>query len=422
MKLPPVGLALLSKSFIEVRGRDAAKFLNGLVTSRFMPTIEKKLQYTITDSDSNHSELQDIIQVDKNWGLMHEDIYDPEKNIYIGRDGINSMFLNAKGRIITDCFIYSNPFNVSSTDEASYLIEVDTQTKSKLMTILKLHKLGSKIKINLPDLKSYYYYNDSDNFDQFLNRLQSVFFSSRTPIEAQENASSLIDQDVIFNKSINLVGFAIDNRIPNFGIKFVTENLGEKAFSSDFPFKEEIVPESTITKRRFINGLFEVNDAPKDMALLPFDTNLDYTNGLSLEKGCYMGQELTIRTFNNGTIRKRVLPVEFYKLNESDEEIEDVLKSASLEDLQITPIEETTTETTETDTAHSPFGDSSKPVRRRNTSSGKIISIHENHGFVLINLSHVNANKFYKTKITSENGSEREIGVKVEIPNWWPVD
>ena len=66
-------------------------------------------------------------------------------------------------------------------------------------------------------------------------------------------------------------------------------------------------------RRRFENGVFETQDAPKGTSLLPFECNLDYVNGLSLDKGCYVGQELTIRSFNNGVIRKRIFPVQFLK-------------------------------------------------------------------------------------------------------------
>ncbi|KAK5982624.1 Glycine cleavage T-protein barrel domain protein, partial [Trichostrongylus colubriformis] len=42
--------------------------------------------------------------------------------------------------------------------------------------------------------------------------------------------------------------------------------------------------------------------------LLPFHVNGDLLNMVSLEKGCYIGQELTARTAHTGVIRRRVLP------------------------------------------------------------------------------------------------------------------
>lgn len=44
--------------------------------------------------------------------------------------------------------------------------------------------------------------------------------------------------------------------------------------------------------------------------LLPFQANGDLLNMVSLDKGCYVGQELTARTAHTGVIRRRILPFE----------------------------------------------------------------------------------------------------------------
>ena len=43
--------------------------------------------------------------------------------------------------------------------------------------------------------------------------------------------------------------------------------------------------------------------------LLILEGNLDYLNGVSFTKGCYVGQELTARMKHRGKVRKRLLPV-----------------------------------------------------------------------------------------------------------------
>ena len=46
------------------------------------------------------------------------------------------------------------------------------------------------------------------------------------------------------------------------------------------------------------------------LASLPLESNMDLLNGIDFRKGCYVGQELTIRTRHTGVVRKRILPVQ----------------------------------------------------------------------------------------------------------------
>ncbi|RCK65771.1 putative transferase CAF17, mitochondrial [Candida viswanathii] len=462
MRFPNVGLAQLSKSLIRIRGPDATKFLNGLITSRLLPNIVKKKQHTISESEeSRNMNLAEIIDVSQNYGLIHEDIYDPDSNINISRDGINSMILNSKGRVVTDCFLYADPFhNLDGVFEKEmelpgFVLEVDSLIQLQLMMLLKLHKLSAKVDI-APDkgLHSYYYYNDTVEFDQWLEEVQYKYFKAQDPVTALQDANSFIKDEIFFNKNIagNILAFAIDNRIPNFGVKFVTnqpistnneEGIPVESVFSD-SFKEQFdtttIGEDGVTKRRFQNGLFETQDAPKGTSLLPFECNLDYINGLSLDKGCYVGQELTIRSFNNGVIRKRIFPVQFFEItNENLEYLVDhpieldsldpivnvfaSIPESTVTKLEITPFEEKSEPEPEKPeqaaAAASPFA-STRTVRKRKTSVGKLMSRQDNLGLVLFPVADVEKNQFYKLEVPSLQDGHKYIGIKVSIPDWWP--
>lgn len=499
MKIPISGISPLSKTLLQIRGPDATRFLNGLITSRLLPNVIKKKQHTISEHENKHAILGEIINLDKNWGLMHEDIYDPDQNILIRRDGLNSMFLNSKGRVVNDCFLYSQPFhNINNffekdIEEPNFLVEIDNAFTNQLQMLLRLHKLSARIKVEpKKQFHSYYYYNDSVEFDEWLDDIQYNYFSTLHPDDALQNANSFIEKEIIFNSkfSKNIVGFAIDNRIPNFGFKFITNHeitinktseddekiLLNELFSEDFmsKFPINITSEDFITRRRFLNGLFEVNDAPKGTSLLPFETNLDYVNGLSLDKGCYVGQELTIRTFNNGIIRKRIFPIQFFTINadninaikQQDQIILDPhesimndiknLDSSSILKLDVASFEDSTLEVP-TQQVHNPFAssssettpnnvkvkldtnspfksspssssaspfESSKPIRKRKTSKGKILSILDNLGFMIMNLADFEKTDLYQVEIPSletEDGVKK-IGIKVFHPDWWPEE
>ncbi|KAA1087563.1 ccr4 associated factor [Puccinia graminis f. sp. tritici] len=53
--------------------------------------------------------------------------------------------------------------------------------------------------------------------------------------------------------------------------------------------------------------------SPPYPVTLPFEANLDYHHGVDFRKGCYVGQELTARTYHTGVIRKRMVPVSIEK-------------------------------------------------------------------------------------------------------------
>jgi folate-binding protein YgfZ len=38
---------------------------------------------------------------------------------------------------------------------------------------------------------------------------------------------------------------------------------------------------------------------------------------VDFRKGCYVGQELTIRTYHTGVVRKRIVPVQIYNKDEA---------------------------------------------------------------------------------------------------------
>lgn len=58
-----------------------------------------------------------------------------------------------------------------------------------------------------------------------------------------------------------------------------------------------------------IRLLYCIPEGPKELKdKLPLNFNLHKLNGVSFHKGCYVGQELTQRTFHSGVIRKILMP------------------------------------------------------------------------------------------------------------------
>jgi folate-binding protein YgfZ len=68
--------------------------------------------------------------------------------------------------------------------------------------------------------------------------------------------------------------------------------------------------------QRYLLGIPEgPTEIPRESAL-PMEANFDLNQAIDFKKGCYVGQELTIRTKHTGVVRKRILPVQIYRLGE----------------------------------------------------------------------------------------------------------
>lgn len=76
--------------------------------------------------------------------------------------------------------------------------------------------------------------------------------------------------------------------------------------------------ETSYKIRRYLKGVAEGQDEILRESALPQESNIDYMSGIDYRKGCYVGQELTIRTHHTGVIRKRILPVQLYGAKEAE--------------------------------------------------------------------------------------------------------
>jgi folate-binding protein YgfZ len=100
-----------------------------------------------------------------------------------------------------------------------------------------------------------------------------------------------------------------DPRVSGFGMRVIT--------SKDYDIKESI-NESLGTDADYLEYRYKSGIAEGIIDLIPeksfpLESNCDYMNGVSFQKGCYIGQELTARTYHTGVVRKRLMPLIFEK-------------------------------------------------------------------------------------------------------------
>lgn len=358
---PPVrAYTSLPRRLISVVGQDAAKFLNGIVTNK------------VTDQD-------------------------PHKSLYAG-------FLNAKGRIIADSFIYpanSSPLVHNPQNLNAYIIDCDAAVASDLLKTLKVYKLRAKVKISSLDPETYKVFSVWDESPG-----SQRFFPLSTK-------NSLVMR--MSNGSEPYVG-ADDSRAPGFGIRLITSSMVSsplEIMSNEFAQLGDLDAASVdqYTIRRYLYGIPEGSVELPPYNSLPLDSCMDYMGGIDFNKGCYVGQELTIRSHHHGIVRKRIIPV---VMGESDGLVYDPSSTlnvpAGLDILSHASIESKPS-------GSSPFETSSQSSsKRRQRPSGNILNSIGNVGLALVRLEH-----FAKPDASFYvNPSSSEIPLKGFVPFWWP--
>jgi folate-binding protein YgfZ len=87
------------------------------------------------------------------------------------------------------------------------------------------------------------------------------------------------------------------------------EGLGHRSIGARQEMPAAAAPAAEYHSHRLDLGIPEGADFGSDK-IFALDAGLDELHGVSFEKGCYVGQELTARMKHRGTARKRLLPVE----------------------------------------------------------------------------------------------------------------
>jgi folate-binding protein YgfZ len=208
--------------------------------------------------------------------------------------GFYAAFLTAQGRVLHDVFVYHDARDTSSPPGTSWLLEVDSAEADRLLKHMRRYKLRAKFNTRLLDPGEAHVWQAWDD--------TSPFTLPATP-------------NVITTP---------DTRAPNLGHRILTFSPAPP----ETPQQHPQVPESAYTLRRYLHGIAEGQAEILHAQALPHESNLDQTGAVDFRKGCYVGQELTIRTEHRGVVRKRVLPCVLYPEEEVSPGLEGGLAGA----------------------------------------------------------------------------------------------
>ncbi|KAJ3045436.1 ccr4 associated factor [Rhizophlyctis rosea] len=317
-----------------------------------------------------------------------------------GGDAIYAAFLTPQGRVLYDVFIH--PKNKGfEFPHPTFLLDVDSRAIPALQAHLKKYLLRSKLTVQ--DASSRY------RVWQVWGPSTSLLWTHFVPKETKAlPLGGAVPKDRFCDVGCK------DPRHPDLGLRVVMETDGKKASAEDY------------TLRRILNGIPEGVDDLFTGASLPLESNLDYMSGVDFRKGCYLGQELTIRTYHTGVTRKRIVPVQFYQDGESPPVSLTINRSsaptlpASQSDIR------TDSPSNSAASDDSTSSQTMKGHRRTAGAAGKFCSGIYNVGLALMRLEYVTSPKSdahgaggglgANMQMVTENGMK----VKAFAPEWWP--
>ena len=311
--------------------------------------------------------------------------------------------------MLDDVFIYPTAHAPAYTaslgasldrSDPGFLVEVDSSQATRLLTHLKRHRLRARLQLRLLEAGEW--------------AAWSVWRPGWTP--HQHPDASAPDGDV----------GCVDSRAPGMGRRVVLPG-GER------PADVDVASLEAYTVRRMLQGVAEGAAEIVPETALPQESGIDYMGGVDFRKGCYVGQELTIRTHHTGVVRKRIMPLQLYALDDAAPTglHYDAAAGASLLPPAGTAI---------TRSASPPLGQgySGAEERASGSSTGKFLAGVGNIGLALCRLeamadlklpgavarrgtARYAAGDAFEALWRGEAGVVAgRVGVKAVVPAWWP--
>jgi folate-binding protein YgfZ len=193
-------------------------------------------------------------------------------------------FLDARGRVLWDVFVWVWPELVAKEGQWACYIEVDSGEVESLKKHLKRHKLRSKLAIK--DVPT----DGSEGI-----RVWAAWGGAHEQVEEWSEIAGLEDP-----------------RAP--GMFRYLANADRDTIAKGL----QPVDAKYYHIQRYMHGVPEgPEEIPRENSL-PMEANVDLNGGIDFKKGCYVGQELTIRTKHTGVVRKRILPVRLHSSDPAD--------------------------------------------------------------------------------------------------------
>ena len=323
---------LPSRAAIRVHGRDAAKYLQGLITNDMAAIApgcgdaDGGLLATAVDSSGDEEEAAG----------------GPVAAMY-------AAFLNSKGRVMYEA-------TIARLGDDDFVLDCDRASREKLLKHLKLYKLRAKVKFqDWSESHAVWAVFDDQAAVSSSGRSSSSVRSSTAANNSDNPVAALLpephgiveafDGDADgeggdgssgsskkkkkkeeaekkgAKKGAAVAAAAAAAAAPGSGVFFPDPRLGAAGVRAVLPrgmppgeamgLPQDVLPGPAHGPYDEVRAALGLAEGGEMAGALPLECNVDLLRGVSFAKGCYVGQELTARTHFRGMLRKRCFPVYF---------------------------------------------------------------------------------------------------------------
>jgi len=306
-------------------------------------------------------------------------------------------FLHAQGRVLYDAFVHSY---TSSEGKKGYLLEYDARSSEAppLLSMLKRYVLRSRVRLR----------DVSDEYDVWAAWGTGNDRSWETERAWGSSRSGVVEP--VWNHSATSSwpwgtepGILRDRRAVGMGHRLVVRK-GDRPMQSS---THDTAANKDYLLHRILHGVPEGSPDIVPMHSFPMDSNLDIMGALDFRKGCYVGQELTVRTYHTGMIRKRIFPVHIHPSAGSNSSSKEFSLPSDVDIRAVLTIP------------------SEGSTRVRPRATGKLLSSVNGVGLALLRLEHVaaveggHASLELNTQPDDSNSSGKWV-INPWRPDWWP--
>ncbi|KAL4500202.1 hypothetical protein ABPG73_011310 [Tetrahymena malaccensis] len=239
--------------------------------------------------------IKQIIQIIKEFQSILQGIQTNDMNLFSQKSSkaaLYTQFLNPQGRIIFDALIVRPQVVVQGElkiKEDEYWIDLESKQGADFIKHIKKYCLRKRV--SLAD---------------FTNKVDVITIYSDLIMQQKEKEGdywNFLDSS-IYEKTQEEIYTQVcysDPRCSNIGMRCIVPSQDKLQLDKSIQEKSQDIYEA----QRLILGIAQGSEIADR---LPFTVNLDFLNGVSFTKGCYVGQELTARTYHTGIVRRRVVP------------------------------------------------------------------------------------------------------------------